>query len=315
MRGRGRGLSFPATGMRRALVLSGGGSKGSWQVGACEHLIAEKGHWFDVISGVSVGAINGATLAHGHDPDGLRAHLVRLRNWWFGVRGNHNIYRRRRYGALGMALGKWRGLYDVTPLREEVLGQEINPPQVATSPIRLRVGYVDLRSGQFRAAGNDHPRLRDALMASGSLPLFFGPTALPESGELGVDGGMRPAELLADTLQTLAQFPLDHESLEIWVIKPRPPRKIAPKAMVRRWLKKALAALSHASEDGSVAKGRGSQAVCRSPAQPIHARYRSVRLHVLQPCRELAGSFLEFDPGKIRAQRAAHAEAGDADFR
>ena len=59
--------------MRRALVLSGGGAKGSWQVGACKHLIAEKRHWFDVISGVSVGAINGATLAHAQDPGGLRA--------------------------------------------------------------------------------------------------------------------------------------------------------------------------------------------------------------------------------------------------
>ena len=139
-------------------------------------------------------------------------------------------------------------------------------------------------------------------MASGSLPLLFPPTALPESGELGVDGGMRPAELLADTLQTLAQLPSDHESLEIWVVRPRPPRKIAPKAMVRRWLRKALAALSRGSEDASVAEGRESQAMCRSPAsQPEPVRNRSVRLRVLQPDRELPGSFLDFDPGKIRA--------------
>src|SRR5438477_499190 len=49
--------------MRRALVLSGGGAKGSWQVGACQHLIVERGLWFDVIAGVSAGAVNAAVLA------------------------------------------------------------------------------------------------------------------------------------------------------------------------------------------------------------------------------------------------------------
>jgi hypothetical protein len=269
-------------------------------VGACEHLISERGHWFDVISGVSVGAINGATLAHGHNPDGLRAHLDRLRNWWFGVRGNDDIYRRRPHAALGMALGKWRGLYDVTPLRQEVLRREIDPPQVAASPIRLRIGYVDLRSGRFRTAGNDHPRLRDALLASSSLPLLFPPTALPESRELGVDGGMRHAEQLADTLQTLAQFPLDNDPLEVWVVRPRPPRKIAPKATLRRWLKKALAALAHRSADASGKEARGQQPICKSPDTTL-PHHQSVRLRVVQPGRELPGSFLDFDPGKIRA--------------
>ncbi len=285
--------------MRRALVLSGGGAKGSWQVGACEHLIAERGHWFDVISGVSVGAINGATLAHGHDPDGLRAHLERLRAWWFGVRGNHNIYRRRPHAALGMALGKWSGLYDVAPLREEVLGREIDPPQVATSPIRLRVGYFDLRSGRYRSAGNDHPRLRDALLASSSLPFLFPPTPLPENRELGVDGGTRHVDLLADALQTLAEFPPESEAPEVWVVLPSLPHKIAPKAKVKKWLSKALASPSL----------RTNQAFAESkhamrPSQgsgDIHSSDSRLRLRVLHPDRELAGSFLDFDPAKIRA--------------
>src|ERR1043166_4876622 len=117
--------------MRRALVLSGGGAKGSWQVGACEHVIAQRGHWFDVISGVSVGAINGAVLARGHDPGSLRAHFDRLRAWWHGVRGNHNVYRPRPHGALGFVLGKANSLYDSTPLREEVIGRDVDPQQVA----------------------------------------------------------------------------------------------------------------------------------------------------------------------------------------
>src|ERR687888_106669 len=161
--------------MRRALVLSSGGAKSSWQVGACQHLITEGDFWFDVISGVSAGAINGAALAHAHDRDDLRAHLQRLSSVWHAFRGSHDIYRRRRFGALGLALGKWNGLYDTTPLRE-LLAREINPPKLAHSPIRLRVGYVDLRTRRYRTAGNDHPFLLDAVMASSSLPLIFPPT-------------------------------------------------------------------------------------------------------------------------------------------
>lgn len=111
---------------------------------------------------------------------------------------------------------------------------------------------------------------------------------------------MRHAEQLADTLQTLAQFPRDNDPLEVWVVRPRPPRKIAPKATIRRWLKKALAALAHRTADASGKDVRGQQATCTRP-DATHEHQQSVRLRVLQPGRELAGSFLDFDPGKIRA--------------
>src|SRR2546423_11167142 len=92
--------------MRRALVLSGGGAKGSWQVGACHHLIAERGLWFDVIAGVSAGAVNAATLAQAHDPDELATELEHLRSVWLGLRGSHDVYRRRWLGALGTVLAR-----------------------------------------------------------------------------------------------------------------------------------------------------------------------------------------------------------------
>src|SRR2546430_3378027 len=87
--------------MRRALVLSGGGAKGSWQVGACQHLIVERGLWFDVIAGVSAGAVNAATLAQARDPDELAAELEHLRAVWLRPRRRRDVYRRRWLGALG----------------------------------------------------------------------------------------------------------------------------------------------------------------------------------------------------------------------
>ena len=45
--------------MKRALVLSGGGSKGAFEVGAIAHLINKKVD-FQLFTGTSVGALNAA---------------------------------------------------------------------------------------------------------------------------------------------------------------------------------------------------------------------------------------------------------------
>jgi len=51
--------------MTRGLVLSGGGSRGSFQIGALECLYKRFGYSADVIAGPSVGAVNGMGLAQG----------------------------------------------------------------------------------------------------------------------------------------------------------------------------------------------------------------------------------------------------------
>jgi NTE family protein len=46
-----------------ALVLSGGGAKGAFQAAAERYAREEKGYNWDIIAGVSVGALNGGMLA------------------------------------------------------------------------------------------------------------------------------------------------------------------------------------------------------------------------------------------------------------
>ncbi len=50
--------------MKTALVLAGGGARGAYQVGAYRALL-EMGYSFDIITGASVGALNGAMIASG----------------------------------------------------------------------------------------------------------------------------------------------------------------------------------------------------------------------------------------------------------
>src|SRR2546429_5486094 len=124
--------------MRRALVLSGGGAKGSWQVGACQHLILERGLWFDVIAGVSAGAVNAATLAQARDPDELAAELEHLRAVWLGLRGSRDVYRRRWLGALGTVLARRAGPFNAPP-PGPIPARPHHPPRLAGSPNRLRI--------------------------------------------------------------------------------------------------------------------------------------------------------------------------------
>jgi hypothetical protein len=265
------------------------------------HLIGERGVWFDVISGVSVGAVNGATLAHARDLNGLRAHLDRLRTVWFALRGNDDIYRRRRFGALGMALGRWRSLYDVTPLREEVLGREIDPEQVATSSVRLKVGYMDLRSFRYRTAANGHPRLRDAVLASCAMPFFFPPIPLASGQELGVDACLGRFAPVADALHSLAELPPDDDPVEVWVMMPRGLGKAAPSRIVRKWLHPSFPSVSRRGNDSVVGAVNGSRTfISVTLSGAILGRARDVRLRVIHPERDLAGSFLDFHPANIR---------------
>jgi predicted acylesterase/phospholipase RssA len=271
--------------MRRALVLSGGGAKGVWQVGACHHLIVERRYWFDVIAGVSAGAVNGAALAPARDLGELERELEHLRSVWFGVRGSCDIYRRRPFGALGMVLGRRSSLHEVGPLRR-VLEQHLDPPRVAASPIRLRVGYVDLLSGHYRAVGNDHPALVDAVLASCALPLVFPPVPVRTGTkvELGVDGGVHSVTPLMDALDALGDAPAAGEPDEVWVLTPDPVRRIRRSA-VGHWLEVAVRSLCRLTDESLADTVRG----------------RDVTLRVLSSRRDLRGQSLDFDPAKLRA--------------
>ena len=70
-------MSTTSDGKCRALALRGGGSKGAYEVGffkAMARLKDPKEYSYDVIAGVSVGAMNGALLSvydHGDENKGI----------------------------------------------------------------------------------------------------------------------------------------------------------------------------------------------------------------------------------------------------
>ncbi|WP_413451892.1 patatin-like phospholipase family protein [Georgenia phoenicis] len=118
------------------LVLSGGGARSSFQLGALRYLYDRAGITPTVITGTSAGSILAAVLAQSAEQDGQRAALDRLEELWRGMSDSSDMFeelpwfsrlrergpvwaealerRRQRQGALG------RSFKRVAVLRDEI---------------------------------------------------------------------------------------------------------------------------------------------------------------------------------------------------
>jgi len=169
----------------KALVLSGGGSKGSWQAGVLTRLLGEEGQYYEVICGVSVGALNGAFLAQ-YPLGREREASFDLGNLWRAVETS-KIY--KRWFPFGRLHALWRGsAYNSEPLADWV-STALDTKRIQTSGRKLRVGAVSLTTGEYRLFGEDYPELTQAVLASASFPAALCPVSM--EGELWSDGGIK----------------------------------------------------------------------------------------------------------------------------
>ncbi|GAB4201031.1 MAG: patatin-like phospholipase family protein [Roseiflexaceae bacterium] len=183
---------------KRVLVLSGGGSKGAFQFGAEQYLREVKGYRWDIIAGVSVGALNGVMLTMGRYRELEQLwHTITAEQVYTG--GNIMSYLRLIFGA--------RSVYSNAPLRE-LIGRLYDQRLVNNSPIDLRVGAVSLDSGAYERFGNRPNVLRgirpisaEAVLASTAIPVVWEPVALPGIARDTVDGGVRNISPLGDVLE------------------------------------------------------------------------------------------------------------------
>lgn len=213
-----------------ALVLSGGGARGAYQVGVLRHIARQHPELaFKVITGVSAGAIN-ATFLAGH-PARLPEATDELALRWLSLSTGRVI----RSDALSLsangtrvlgnlATGGWRlappvrGLVDTSPLRDFLTA--VLPVQGIERSIReghlraLAISATSYRSGDsvtFIQGVEDiesWSRVRrrsqvanitvDHVMASAAIPLFF--PACRVGGEFFGDGSLRQSHPLAPAI-------------------------------------------------------------------------------------------------------------------
>lgn len=168
------------------LVLSGGGAKGAFQVGAEQVLRQEGVFQWERIFGVSVGALNGTLLA--------QQAYDRLLEVWNTIR-QEDVYRKVWWPWIAVRLAVLRkaGIYDGRPLRKTI------EKHAAGRPFRvpLHVGRVSLVSGAYELVSSDSPEILDAVWHSATMPVIWEPI-----GERAlVDGGLRNVTPLGDALE------------------------------------------------------------------------------------------------------------------
>jgi NTE family protein len=165
--------------MERALILSGGGARGAFQVGVWRYL-QERGWSPDLICGASAGAINAAAIGCGISPPEL------ARIWRQYSR--RRVYRLTLPAFLGaLVAGKRMAtLMDTAPLRA-TLSEYIDIPTLRRCPIEIRIPIIHLRTSRLRYVTQREITV-EHLMAAGAMPILF-PWAEID-GEAYWDGGV-----------------------------------------------------------------------------------------------------------------------------
>ena len=173
-----------------ALVLSGGGAKGAFQVMAEKYAREIKGYQWDVIAGVSVGALNGTMLA--------MKKYARLEELWQNITEDQ-VYKGKLnfWALLKIAFGA-KSVLDNTPLWN-LLEAEYQPENIQAD---LRVGAVSLQTGEYQMFRPTDAGFIKAVLASTSIPVIWRPVTISERHVDMVDGGVRNISPLGDVLDS-----------------------------------------------------------------------------------------------------------------
>lgn len=248
-----------------ALVLSGGGFKGAFQIGALEYLmynpiqidgeVLDIDH-FHLISGVSVGSLNGAFIATGQ--------LEKLKEIWFDkiINEGPDIVYTSKYLVNGQPdikkiisdlvpnLSIWERLWLIFSRRKQeklaqtVLNNFLNLEGLADNTPLLRLlekhihldkfknveykmGFVSLRDGRYKSVSHhqlpNDAELQKAIMASSTMPVIWPPipyihTIAGEKYFDNVDGGIRNVTPLKDVVDHINASEEENEEFTIIVI-------------------------------------------------------------------------------------------------
>jgi NTE family protein len=275
------------------LVLSGGGAKGAFQVGAERVLREVHGFQWERVFGVSVGALNATLLA--------QQAYKELNDIWLNIRES-DVYRRFPWAVIAIRIGLLRklGLYDGTPLRDFIQKNATGRPFM----VPAHVGRVSLLSGLYELVSSDAKDFLDAVWHSATMPVIWepvGPTSL-------VDGGLRNVTPLGDALE--------FGPTEIVVISCSS-QKVEPTKPPANILDVAVRALTDITINeillndvetfvriNDIVRQAYDEGV--SLRRPDGTPYRYCRITVIEPAKPL-GNTLDFSPEMIR-MRMRHGE-------
>jgi NTE family protein len=179
----------------RALVLSGGGCKGAFEVGALKKWMHEDGTDYEILTGISVGAINSTYLAQFPVGQGKQAWEV-LKSLWDQVTPAKV---KKNWIPLWVIESLWKqSVYNSAPLQQWIRGG-LDPAKVKASGKQLRIVAVSWDSGESRVVDQNASPLPDWVIASSAFPVMLSPISI--EGQLWADGGLRSVTPLGEAIK------------------------------------------------------------------------------------------------------------------
>jgi NTE family protein len=176
--------------MKRALVLSGGGSKGAFEAGAIDYLVNTEGMNFHIFIGTSVGALNAAFLGQSRNRMELTQLSRDLKQLWLDMKGKQSVYQTSFWGVLRLLWSD--SLYRPKGL-QRMLQKKIDPDRIFDPATVVKVATVAQETGQLYYADSRRSELQadflKYVLASASMPVFFPAVHIGQNH--WYDGGLR----------------------------------------------------------------------------------------------------------------------------
>jgi NTE family protein len=277
----------------RALVLSGGASKGAYQVGVLKHTMGDLRLQYDAIYGVSVGAINGGWLSmypHGQEVECIE----NLENTWRSL-DTSTIYVDwlklpwpLSYVNYLVALFK-PSIYNSAPVMK-LIRDNFDQDRMIASGKKFRVGAVSLNTGEYRVFDETTPNMADAIIASSSYPAAFIPIEI--DGELWTDGGVRQVTPLKSAIS------LGYDAIDVVVTSTDNGAGSFSGDTLVKIGPRIVDIMSEEIMTNDLIMATKINELIKSGVEIPGKRYIDIR--IFRPQESLPGSSLEFDQESIR---------------
>lgn len=171
--------------------------KGAFQVGVIQAVL-ESGFEPEMVYGISVGALNTTFLANeagkrqreNLKTDWPLAGRKLLEFWIKHITQPQDISALRSRVMLGMntLMSRFDGIVDPSPLHR-LIRKNVQAENLAASPLHVKIGAVNIETGEIRYVSPDQPEYLDFVFASSSIPLLM--PAVQIGRALYLDGGLR----------------------------------------------------------------------------------------------------------------------------
>lgn len=269
----------------RAIVISGGGVKGAWACGALQYLLGELATQYQILCGVSVGAINCAFLSmfkFGQEQESAQ----QLKNIWL-ILNNDKIY--KQHFPFGKIQTIWKkSFYDSSPLHN-LLKTGLDLHKIRSCGKIINVGAVSINSGKYKTFDQTSEYFIEAVIASASFPGVFAPVKF--DGHYWVDGGVKQLSPIE------AAINLGATEIDILITSP----EIRDKSFIENPTTIDIISRSlDLSSDKIMSNDVEKLQTYNILAQSGLTDKKLITTNIIRPKFNLIDNFLDFDPIKIR---------------